>query len=483
MNKDKIFLGITLGFIAGVGFRSYSGSDPLMLIWAVLICSLAIFTVFYKNKKAVFISFLLLSLAMGIWRTDEKLKNLETGNLAGKNFSGMAVVSEEPEAKDNYKKVILKTDKNFLVLANVSLNSDLSYGDEVKINCALKIPEPIEGFDYRMYLAKDNIRYLCQSSSLEKTGNWRGNKTYVRLLDLKQKMEENINRAVPEPEAGLANGLILGGGNRLTGELRDKFSKTGMSHIVAVSGYNVTIIAEYLMFLGIVIGLWRRQAFWFSVAGIFLFVAMIGFPASAVRAGIMGSLLLWAMKNGRLANAWNAIIFSAAAMLAINPLVLRWDIGFQLSFLATAGIVAFSPFWERHLIKKHKTFGIFEIILLSLSAQIFVLPVLISNFGYVSFVSLLANVLILPMVPVSMLAVFLVAVAGSVSHGFSLIFAWLAYLPLNYEIRVIEMLSGLEWAGKNVGSLHRLQIIGWYAILSGITYWMKTRMRNNMFQK
>ena len=126
-------------------------------------------------------------------------------------------------------------------------------------------------------------------------------------------------RLIPAPQSGLLIGLLLGGDGQLPKTVQDNFSKTGMTHIVAVSGYNVTIIAEYLMLFFLFLGLWRRQAFWVSILGIFLFVLMVGFPSSAVRAGVMGMLLLWAMKNGRLANSQNAIVFSAAVMLLINP--------------------------------------------------------------------------------------------------------------------------------------------------------------------
>lgn len=290
-------------------------------------------------------------------------------------------------------------------------------------------------------------------------------------------MANNISRVIPYPQSALANGLIFGGSSELPKNLKDNFSKTGMTHIVAVSGYNVSIIAEYLILFGIFIGLWRKQAFWFAVIGIILFVVMIGLPSSAVRAGVMGTLLIWAAKNGRLANSWNAIIFAGAVMLLINPLLLRWDIGFQLSFLATIGIIAFSPLWEKYLIKNHKAFGFTEIFFLTLSAQIFVLPIILYNFHTLSLVSLAANLLILLIIPISMLLVFLSGLAGLFSHWLALPFAWLAFLPLKYETWIIDSLAGLSRSSVEIKNFLWWQAAAWYAALAFLMYHINRRQK------
>jgi len=257
----------------------------------------------------------------------------------------------------------------------------------------------------------------------------------------------------------------------------ENFSKTGLSHIVAVSGFNVTIIAEYLIILGIFLGLWRKQAFWFAITGIFVFVLAVGFPSSAIRAGVMGSLLLWAMKNGRLANSFNAIIFAAAAMLFLNPLLLRWDIGFQLSFLASLGIVELSPFWEKFVFKKIKFGGIFENVLLTLSATVFVLPILMYNFHIASIISLLANFLVLSVIPLSMLLVFLTSLAGLIWQPLALPFAWITFLPLKYIIEIVNYLAKMEWSSVEVNNFGVGWLIFWYLMLFSIIFMMKIRER------
>lgn len=464
--------------------KSFWESDLGLLVYILLIAGIIILALFYRNKKAVVAAFCVLIFAFGIWRTENRLGDLNNLNLDGKSFSGKAMVAKEPEQKDGYQSVIVQLENRTKALINANQFEKIKYGDELNLQCVLKIPEnKDDSFDYRMYLAKDRIFYLCQNTKMEMIGENKGNKIYTFVLNLKNRMSENINKVIPYPYSTLGNGLIFGGSSELPEALKNNFSRTGMTHIIAVSGYNVTIIAEYLILFGIWIGLWRKQAFWFALIGIIIFVAMTGFPSSAVRAGVMGGLLLWAMKNGRLANSWNAIIFAAAIMLLLNPMLLRYDIGFQLSFLATIGIIALAPFWEKSLIKKHKALGFTEIFFLSLSAQIFVVPILMYNFHTLSLISLAANLLVLPLIPLSMLLVFLTAVSGFIFPPLSLLFAWLTYLPLRYEIEIINRLAGFGWASREVNNFSALMMIVWYFILAGIVILFRKILKRKKGEK
>lgn len=484
MTKSKIFLILSLSFIAGIFIASFLGSSFLSIYFLAVI-SIIVAITGYKNKKAFIAGLAILFLAIGAWRTQSSLQKIDQSGLDGQKISEKAIVVKEPVKKDNYQQIIAQTSlggeaSKLRILINTNQFADIKYGDELEISCILKVPENFESFDYRMYLAKDKIYYICQKAQIEKTGNKGGSKIYAAVLGLKRKMEEKLDQTIPYPESALAKGLLFGGSEELPKELKNNFSRTGMTHIVAVSGYNVTIIAEYLILFGIFIGLWRQQSFWFALTGIILFVVMCGLPPSAVRAGVMGSLLIWAMKNGRLANSWNAVIFAAGVMLLVNPLLLRWDIGFQLSFLATLGIISFAPFWEKRLIKKHRAFGFMEILFLSASAQIFVLPIILYNFHTLSLVSLGANLLILLVVPLSMLLAFLVAATGLVSIVLATPLAWLSFLTLRYEVWVIETLGGLGWASKNVDNFRWEWIILWYLLLALAAYLLKSKIKSQI---
>ena len=479
MTKSKLFLIFSLSFIIGVAASSFYYPRILggEFIYILAILALIILAVFYGNKTAVVVSIAVLFFAFGIFLTNIKLNKLENLDLDGKDFSGTVKITKEPAMKTKIQQLIVRPvdNKTIKFLINTDPFAKYAYGDNLEISCMLKIPsnENLD-FDWRMYLAKDGVFYECQKAKIKKLDQNSGNKIYTALLKIKNKFDGNISKLIPAPESGLLSGLLIGGDDRLSKNIQENFSKTGLTHIVAVSGYNVTIIAEYLMILGIFLGLWRRQSFWFAVAGIILFVIIVGLPSSAVRAGVMGILLIWAMKNGRLANSQNAILFSAAVMLLFNPLLLRWDIGFQLSFLATVGIIYFYPIFNNWAVKKNKTFGLTEILFLTLSAQIFVLPVILYNFKQLSLISPLANLLVLPIVPLAMLLGFAAIVSSFIFFPLGQILSWPAFLLLKYETLAINYLAGLKYASVEI-KLTWWGVIVWYIILIAGAYFIKKR--------
>jgi len=486
MNKSRIFLLSSLSFIAGIFSTSfyYPQLVDIFYLFLVLIVSLIVLFIFYKNKQIYLVTFAILFFLTGVWLTTARLEKIIDLNQEKQNFSGEVIVIKEPEIKDRMQKIVVISQElsfsrgslaptKFLITTNAYMVYE--YGDKLKVSCILEIPENFNGFDYRMYLAKDDILHLCKNPKIESLEKNQGSRAYAGLLQIKNKLQDKIIALLPAPQSGLLIGLILGGDDKLSKAVQDNFSKTGLTHIVAVSGYNVTIVAEYLMLLGIFLGLWRKQAFYFALAGIFLFVVMTGMSASAVRAGVMGWLILWAMKNGRLSNAQNSIVFSALVMLLFNPLLLRWDVGFQLSFLATIGIVYFYPVIEKYSIKKNGISFLSEILFLTLSAQVFVLPIILTDFQKLSVISPLANLLVLPIIPLTMLLGFVMVVLAFVFPPLATILAWLTFLPLKYEMSVIEWMANLKFASVEIANFSWGFVVIWYIILIGLLYFSRRR--------
>jgi competence protein ComEC len=481
MDKSRIFLIFSLSFIGGIALASFHYPKIISSFYLliILIMLIIILIINYKNKPTSILGFAIVFFIFGISLTNTKLERIISFNQDGKEISGVFIIPKEPEISGRMQRVVI-SEGEYNILVNIPSYPEYKYGDEIKLSCALKVPEN-KTFDWRMYLAKDGILYECQNAKVEKIGNNRGDKIYDAIINIKNKFNENIEKIIPAPESGLLSGLLLGGDEKLSKEVQDNFSKTGMTHIVAVSGYNVTIVAEYLMLLGIFLGLWRKQAFWFAVFGIIFFVAMTGFPSSAVRAGVMGILLIWAMKNSRLANSQNAIIFSAGVMLAINPLLLRWDIGFQLSFLATLGIVYLYPIMQNLTMRfdvANSIPFILEILFLTISAQIFVLPIILFNFQKLSLISPLANLLVLPIIPLTMLLGFVAIFLSFLFYPLAQIFSWLAYLPLKYETMVINYLAGLKYASVEV-HLSWWGAAIWYIVLVAFIYYLNFKLKKS----
>ena len=475
MSKSRIFLFVLLNFIVGVFVRSFFEIDKNYLFLLLLFSLVFLFT-FYKNKLAALAAFILLSFNFGLWVANDAIEKANQLVYAGKVFQENTIVQKATSTSFGQNLIVQSAKEKILLLLQVPQYPQYAYGDLLNVSCVVGPIENLDAsFDYRMYMAKEGVLYQCDKSKIKKVGENAGNFLYAKILEIRSAFENKIIKVIHMPEGALADGLLFGGGSGLSKEIQTDFSVTGMTHIVAVSGYNVTIIAEYLMMIGIFLGLWRKHAVWFAIIGIILFVVMSGLPASAVRAGVMSGILLWAMKNGRLASSENAIIFAGAFMLFLNPLLLRWDVGFQLSFLATLGIVLTASFWEKSFAKKHKALGISEAITLSLSAQIFVLPIIVYNFHLVSLISLLANIFILPIIPLSMLLVFLVVVFGFIFWPLSLVFGWLAYFTLVYEIKLIHTLAIFPFSSLQVERISQWWILLYYCILIMLIYFVKKR--------
>lgn len=476
---------MSLSFIGGIFVASFyypkffSGIGIILF----LILSLILISIFWKNTPAKMAGFCILFFAFGMWLFNQKAERINDFR-ENRFFSGTVKIVKDPEMKDWNQTIVVETEEKFKILIMTDKYVEYEYGDKLKLNCDLEIPQNKKDsrFDYRTYLAKDGIFYICQKPKIEKIAEENKKSFYGFLLDVRKSMSGKMGKLVPYPESGLLEGLLLGGSGGLPKKLQDDFSRTGTTHIVAVSGYNVTIVAEYLMIACIFFGLWRSQAFWAAVLGIFLFIFLVGFPPSAVRAGVMGGLILWAVKEGRLGNSQNAILFAASVMLIINPMLLRFDIGFQLSFLATLGIIYIYPFFNNFLVKKQKYLNfMWEILFLTLAAQAFVLPVILYNFENLSVISPLANVLVLPIIPFTMLLGFLTLLASFIFYPLAMIFSWLTYLPLKYETFIISFLSSFNFSSLNF-SFPWWGAVVWYLVLGGLFYIMNKndQTKNNL---
>ncbi len=248
---------------------------------------------------------------------------------------------------------------------------------------------------------------------------------------VKEKFREVINSNLPNPQSAILSGILLGDKLNISKEWKQKLANTGTSHIVAVSGMNIVMLAEILIGLAGLIGLFRQQALWLSLILIWLFIALIGFQASAIRAGIMGSILIFCQILGRQGASFRALCLAISIMLAIQPELLRYSLSFQLSVLATLGLIQIGPIIQ----SKVKS----EIISAALSAQVFTLPLLIYSFGCVSLVGLVVNILIVPLLPTIMVLGIIFLVFGLLNSGLAIILAW----PVGILLSVVVWLIGI----------------------------------------
>lgn len=372
------------------------------------------------------------------------------------------------------------------ILVNLPLYPEYQYGDELKIKCNLQSPKNFVGsnFRYDNYLARQEIWSVCISPVILSVNEGSSPQSLgvilkSKMLKFKSYIGEKINVLWPEPESSLMAGLLYGARSSMPDEIKNNFNRVGLTHIVAISGYNISIIAAILMASLISLGLNRRRAFWFCVSGIILFVLFTGATASVVRAGIMGIIVLLAQQLGRLSRVGNILVATAALILLINPYVLIWDAGFQLSFLATIGLVYLSPILEdvilnlfQHLFRSRNKFGmtelsknfLFESLVSTLSAIIATLPLMLYQFGRLSVVAPLANILILWVIPWLMFFGFISVLLSIMFFPLGLVLAWITGLGLKYVIISTQWFASFSWSSIEF-SLSLWAMVGLYIIM------------------
>jgi len=489
MSSSKIFLYLCLSFIIGVFIASII-SLSWQFLAGFLILGLALVSVFWEKKKIVVAGFCFVFLFFGISRqslVDSKF--LKSQNLALKEkITLIGIIDAEPEIKEKSLSFIIKTEQiltkeeiiNFSqkILVNVSRYPEYKYGDRLEITGILEKPsEDINGFNYKNYLKKDGIAFIINWPDIEFLDSDHGSALFKTLFTFKNRLKQSSNTFLSPPESGLLAALFFGDEENISKEWRDKFNITGTRHITAVSGMNITIISALIFSFLLGIGFWRQQAFYLSIFLIVFYILMIGASASAVRAGIMGIIFLTAQYLGRASQADRAVVVAAFLMLLINPFLLKFDVGFQLSFLAILGLVYWQNFLSDILKKVPNVFQLRLTLAATLSAQVFVLPLLVYNFGRFSLISPLVNVLIVPFLSFITVLGFVFSLAGIFLPLLGQILSWPVWLFLTYILRVIDFFSGPSFASINIVKLHWFFPVLAYAFLAFLTRRIKIKER------
>ncbi len=446
-HKSQIFFYLLSAFIAGVFINSFELLDTAGLLVSVII-GVAIIAISFKSRSGLLAGFLILAFAAGGTRFNifNNADDNKLGNLAGREIALAGYVDSEPEVDGNRERFAFRTESGERILVTTNSFPMRKFGDQLEVAGELHLPRNFTDFDYAAYLKKDGIRVTMFYPAIENgelSPGFPENakiKLYQGIFSLKNKFQDSINKSISEPNAAFVNGILLGTRQNISDDLKDAFSKTGTTHVLAISGYNIMIISEAVL-LGLIFFFRRRTAFWISVLVIILFVVLTGASASVVRAAIMGLLLSFARGYGRLYDQRNSIILAGGVMIYHNPFVLVFDVGFQLSFAAVLGLVYLYPRIESRLYKIPELGGIKEISLMTLSVQLAILPLALYYFGGFSPFSFPANILILPFIPAAMFLGFLSGLAGMIFLPIGQILGYGAWAITTYQIWAVDYLS------------------------------------------
>ena len=364
-------------------------------------------------------------------------------------ISAVALTGEKYQGRNVSGRVAVKT----------ALYPEWQLGSEVKISCNLSQPGKIDDFDYAKYLRQNQVFVFCSLADVALAAEPPWYSFYGAAGRLKERLAQGINLSLPEPHASVIRGIVLGDGRGIPEHYNTVFANLGLTHIIAVSGSHLAVVFALVFAALLAMGIRRQKTFWPAAAIIAGYVVLVGAPASAVRSAIMILAALYAMSLGRLAAIKNVLAFTAALMLMVNPFTLLDDIGFQLSFASVLGLAYLLPLLDYQTRSWPEWGGAKEIIMVTISAQIATLPLILYYFGRLSLLSLPANLLILPIVPPLMIGGAAMAAAGAVFPLLGQIAGWPVWLGVQYWLAVSDFIHSLPLSSV------ALTGFGWPALL------------------
>jgi len=389
----------------------------------------------------------------------------------GRTLDIYGVIYGEPLIKDFNKTFILKVDKIDVDNVDISIKVtterylDYDYGQTLKLNGKLLMPFNFKGsggrvFNYVDFLLKDGIYFEIKKPKIEIIEEDNGNLISKKLFSLKQNFLINLKKVLGEPHAALAGGLVVGEKSALGKELIDDFRRSGLIHIVVLSGYNITIVADSIR--RILSFLPRNIGIILGGLGIIAFGILVGGGATVIRSCIMAIIALVGSLLRRDYNVSKALFIAGALMLIQNPLILFYDPSFQLSFLATLGLISLSSPIEKRLGFITEKFGIRGLLASTLATQIFVSPYILYMMGQLSIIGIVVNILVLPIIPITMLFVFLTGVSGFLLLQVSQVFGWISHFLLSYELFIVRSFADLPFASIELPKFSFWIVIGFY---------------------
>ena len=450
-----VFYCVIIGFTLGVFIRSFYVPSYDYLVLGLLLSAIGAVVWSRRHQSwALLGSIAFLGLILGIVRFDIATWNTSATDLderVGVEQTFFGTVSREPEQRERTTHVYVTLDEfDAPVLLFAERSTQVQYGDEVVVAGRLQRPDSFttdlgRTFDYPGYLEARGVTHTMFYPELTVIGSGGGNVLLAALFSFKHTFMDSIERLIPEPQVALGEGLLLGVKSALGEELETAFRRTGIIHSVVLSGYNVMLVVVFVMtILSYFLGL--RARLLFGVAAIVAFALLVGLSATVVRASIMAVLILVARTTGNSYGVMRALFLAGLIMLMVNPYLLVFDPGFHLSFVATMGLILLAPHLETLFARVPSVIGVREFLVATVATQIFVLPLLLYQIGEFSVVSVLVNVLVLPMVPVAMLLTFMTGMVGLLSTTIALPLAYLTHLSLSYILHVATWFAALPFA-------------------------------------
>lgn len=433
MTSSQKFYSLLLAFILGNFFYSF-------LPFLFFLFLFFIFLLYFLRKDIIFFFAFFIFFLFGFFYTQYYFHRVENNFLTpyyDKKIKIKGIIITEGERTSfGIKYYFQPLNVKEKILIYTKTQPLFHFGDQLEITGRLRKPLSTRINNYEYLLAKDGVYGVIFYPVVNFNSSGKAFFLFQKIFEIKERCKKIIDQAFVSYKNYLLSAIILGEKEEMPQELKEKLNRSGLRHITAISGMHITIIGFIIMSFLDFLNLSKKNKILLAIVFIFLFIALTGFSASAQRAGIMISLYFLALYLGRLPFSYRLLCLAGFLMLFQNPFLLKFDLGFQLSFLAMFGIISFSQFFQQKMknIPNYNFLPLRNIIALTISAQIFTLPLQIFNFNYFSLVSILSNLCVVPILPLLMFFGFLFLI----SSLFSKIIAGLFYFPLFVLLGILE---------------------------------------------
>ena len=433
------------------------------------------------------LAIVLLVMAAGAARQTLAPRSSDVASYNGYSGTVTGIVIAEPVAQDDRLQIRLDVDSVFvnsrhspssgLVLVNAGAGADIQYGDRVRATGALAPPSRGDRFSYADYLARQGVFTLMPHAALERVSRGHGQPLMATLLELKGFARDIIARALPEPQAGLLTGILLGDESGIAPELEAAFQRVGASHIIAISGFNMVIVsAMVLRVFSSALGERRSAATICAVAVIGMYSLFVGASPGILRAALMSSLLVIGSQLRRRTFLPSSLAFATLLLSFFDPNVLL-DLGFQLSFCAVLGLGIFADPLSRRFRALLHTFlpswlaqplhsFLNEPLIVSFAAQLATMPLIVMTFGSLSLAALPVNLLIVPLQSAVLLLGFAALAAYVIAPGLGMLVFYAELVCLSWTISVARAFARLEYAQILV-DINSVLIQSYYLLMIG----------------
>ncbi len=482
---------VAIAWTVGIYVAKQANVPPL--VWLAGFVAVLVAAILARKTRVGLALLAAAFLLLGAWRYAASLPVIDDAHVAWYNGRGevtlVGVVHEAPEPRGTRWRVRIAAREithayghapvDGLVLATLPAYPVVHEGDVVRLHGALAEPPVWEDFSYRDYLAREGIFSLMNMPSVEVLAGSSGRGLGHALAALRARGEAVIAALIPNPEAALLTGILLGREGGISADVMAAFRTTSTAHIIAISGFNITVIAGALLKM-LTRTLGRRWAVAITIPAVALYAVLVGADPPVVRAAIMGCIALVALLLGRRNDALNALALSALLMTAVRPQAI-WDVGFQLSFAATLGMILYAE-------PLHRRVGAFlsaripaawakvvvgwfgDALAATLAAQALTLPLTVAYFHNLSPISIVANLFIVPVQPQIMTWGGVALLLGLIWLPLGMPLGWAAWLFLAYTIRAAEALAALPGASLEVARVPWPMVVGYYAVAAGLTF-------------